>query len=467
MYLISAGMDGRPDLFRRDVELKSGDNTLNLTMEQGATIKGRLVNATTGQQIALPDNERDRVRVSIHDHQNHVEKVGKVERDGTFTLLVPEGRSYLGIHLGPKWSSYNSSLKEAFTVQGVVVENGQTVELEVRLTPKAEAVKDGRAKDIPVESPRPTAPSATAPVEPRAPSAGQHGESGKMPLVQVAAADAAAPQVTKITLSGVCLDEYKKPVADARVRLFRIDYADTPIAIDQMRVRIRGSLPGVKGSQYQEQTEVGANSWFYDPKSQRVLAETRSGADGKFQFENVSFDKAVLDKRDLIQVVAQAPGRATYTADARWLLTASWSYSSWPNVSDEEKRQAVQQGAKKEAELTLLKAATLRGRILDEDHKPIAGAVVFGPQSLYSPLPGINCALTDAQGRYEIADLAPFDIANVPINPPRQIADREVAVHHRPLRGVGVGVVAPDEPALPHAPSSPATISGSSLPPGI
>ena len=68
-------------------------------------------------------------------------------------------------------------------------------------------------------------------------------------------------------------------------------------------------------------------------------------------------------------------------------------------------------------ELMLPKAARLHGRILDEDHNPVAGATVIGPESLVCPVPGINCAVSDPEGRYEIDDFLPFSIDDLTIMP--------------------------------------------------
>ena len=53
----------------------------------------------------------------------------------------------------------------------------------------------------------------------------------------------------------------------------------------------------------------------------------------------------------------------------------------------------------------------MQGRITTVDGTPIAGAIVSAGL-LMDPIPGICAAVTDAEGRYKIADLNRFDLAN-------------------------------------------------------
>jgi beta-lactamase regulating signal transducer with metallopeptidase domain/protocatechuate 3,4-dioxygenase beta subunit len=59
----------------------------------------------------------------------------------------------------------------------------------------------------------------------------------------------------------------------------------------------------------------------------------------------------------------------------------------------------------------MLPAATLRGRVTGPDGKPVEGAVVSVSHLGAHPADGTNSARTDADGRYTIDDLAPFDAA--------------------------------------------------------
>jgi len=238
-------------------------------------------------------------------------------------------------------------------------------------------------------------------------------ESGKTPLVQTAAADAGAAVESRICISGVCLDQRKKPIADARVRLFRSEHSSTPVVFDSQRMKISTGLMG--GPPVPDQMNLGGAQLFYDPKSQRLLAEARSDAEGKVHFDDVLIDKALVEKASLLQIVAQSPGRATYVIDAVWQLGVNAFRSITADDTDEQKLQTIQDGAKKVIEMTMPKAATLRGRLVDEDGKPVAGATVIGPYSLANPVPGINCAISDAEGQYEVDDLQPFNIDELPM----------------------------------------------------
>ena len=60
--------------------------------------------------------------------------------------------------------------------------------------------------------------------------------------------------------------------------------------------------------------------------------------------------------------------------------------------------------------------ATIRGRITNSQGQPVAGATVWGGNiaQIAKPIPGIVCAVTDADGRYEITDMSPADIDDLP-----------------------------------------------------
>lgn len=216
----------------------------------------------------------------------------------------------------------------------------------------------------------------------------------------------------KVAITGICLDERKKPIPNALVRLFRVNHSNTPLELPSMRVQIHATFPGAKDV---ESPGLCSNPRYYASASQRVLRETRSDAEGKFRFDDVVIDESVCKQSDLMQIVAQSSGYATYIADVCNLLT----YGRTPvGVDGWVPKDAAQGAAAKPLELMLKKAAVLQGRIVDEAGKPVAGAIVTGPESLVSPVPGVMCAGTDADGRYEINDLPPFNIDNVPLWPP-------------------------------------------------
>jgi hypothetical protein len=78
------------------------------------------------------------------------------------------------------------------------------------------------------------------------------------------------------------------------------------------------------------------------------------------------------------------------------------------------------------SELILSEPKTLRGRVFGPEGQPIAGAVVWTP-SLKEPVDGIESAKTDANGDYEIPDLAAWKDDGMPVfqgtDTPEQIAE--------------------------------------------
>jgi protocatechuate 3,4-dioxygenase beta subunit len=135
-YRVNAKLKGRPNLFRLDVPLHVGANTLDLRMEKGGTIKGRVIDVSTGKPPELGKGQRMQIGDSVkknggwmsYDGMNHAD----VQPDGTFTLLVPSGRNHLSMYLGPNWRGVNT---DELLEEGVEVSEGQIVELEVRVKP--------------------------------------------------------------------------------------------------------------------------------------------------------------------------------------------------------------------------------------------------------------------------------------------------------------------------------------------
>ena len=155
-----------------------------------------------------------------------------------------------------------------------------------------------------------------------------------------------------ITIAGSCVDENKKPVANARVRLFFVNY-------------------------------------FFGDLTRRQVGDVRTNDAGEFRLTDVNLDQ-VRERRIDLKVVAQAPGKAT--AFSRWIIDKPPGEQS--------------------VNLILAPSATMRGRIVNEDGKPVIGAIVSKACGLHQPPPGICAAVTDADGYYEIADLRPFDLAD-------------------------------------------------------
>jgi protocatechuate 3,4-dioxygenase beta subunit len=62
-------------------------------------------------------------------------------------------------------------------------------------------------------------------------------------------------------------------------------------------------------------------------------------------------------------------------------------------------------------EIPMLTAATLRGRITDREGKPVENALVTVGHDAFSKWEGAKSDRTDADGKYEINDAEPFDVA--------------------------------------------------------
>jgi beta-lactamase regulating signal transducer with metallopeptidase domain len=129
------------------------------------------------------------------------------------------------------------------------------------------------------------------------------------------------------------------------------------------------------------------------------LAVQTTGPDGNFKFENVfdvakEFPQGLPDDRfvsspiKILMVVGRAPGRAT-----KWSNGAAY--------------RVVREGYG--VQLVMDRAAALTGRVTARDGRPIANAVVRFFQVLLPAGDSVNVTRTDADGRYAITDLAPYD----------------------------------------------------------
>ena len=165
------------------------------------------------------------------------------------------------------------------------------------------------------------------------------------------------------TVSGICLDENNKPLSGVDVNIY--------------------------------QAKEGA------PHEPITIASAKSDADGTFHFENVvdvkrEFPDGLPDENfiprgsPVYNIVARAPGRV-------------------PGIGNELAFQIARRGTMKP--FSMLVAQSLEGRIVDQDNRPVAGArVSTGSWGEVVGIPeNINSAKTDAEGRFEIADLEAYN----------------------------------------------------------
>ncbi|HUY92415.1 MAG TPA: M56 family metallopeptidase [Pirellulales bacterium] len=170
-------------------------------------------------------------------------------------------------------------------------------------------------------------------------------------------ADAAVPlapvALKQIAIRGVCVDEDAKPIAGARVRIFRYpSQLDPPL----------------------------------------LVADLQTEADGKFVAKEVdtAIDRTAFSGMGDLCVATTAENHVSLIQRIE-------------NVADE-------------VELSLsLKdnPGTLSGAVTDEAGRPVADVRVFLPSAFQEPLPGILSAVTDRAGRYAIAGLNRWQAGDV------------------------------------------------------
>ncbi|HEY2839479.1 MAG TPA: M56 family metallopeptidase, partial [Pirellulales bacterium] len=218
-----------------------------------------------------------------------------------------------------------------------------------------------------------------------------------------AAIGPAAPQIaddsappTKVKINGVCLDDRQRPLAGARASIYRVDAGNDHISHPSGRLKFeQGFLPGMTSS---TDGVMGQDTYSCDRNSQRLIEEVPSDEAGRFEFSPLTVDPEWLAQKSTLWICVQATGKAT-----------QWDRSMVNRRSDKS-------FALNALKFTLPEATTLRGRVTDKAGKPVAGATISVAMAdhLPKPVPGVTCVTSNANGEYEIADLAPFDIDTMP-----------------------------------------------------
>ena len=119
--------------------------------------------------------------------------------------------------------------------------------------------------------------------------------------------------------------------------------------------------------------------------TQTALQSTHCDSNGHFAFKDI----ARSGRADLWIVIAQHPGWAT---DSTYV--------------------AAEAHGDQTLTLKIHPAATLKGRVVNEEGKSVPGAIVSVGSPLIKAVPDIRAAISNADGYYEISDLRPFDLAD-------------------------------------------------------
>ncbi len=161
-YTIAVERSDRPAT-TQSVDLAAGDNRLDVSLKQGAIIKGRLVDDATGKAVHFDRTFGAEVHAYIPERRDTTQNKVWVRKDGTFKLSVEPGRNVIVLP-HPEWQ-----LKDAATwsEKGVEVALGQTQEIELRVTPQASGwgslfgqpvVRPAKVKEEPAQPAAPDMP---------------------------------------------------------------------------------------------------------------------------------------------------------------------------------------------------------------------------------------------------------------------------------------------------------------------
>ncbi|WP_222435511.1 M56 family metallopeptidase [Allorhodopirellula solitaria] len=132
-YRMSIVMPNRPNLFQPEVTLATGSNRRDFQWSQGGLVKGRVINVLTEQPIQL--NEGEQMDISEMDSSGRGfagMPSAKIQRDGSFELMLSAGHRYFGMYLGPAWRGVNT---DRLGREGIDIAEGETTELEIRVKP--------------------------------------------------------------------------------------------------------------------------------------------------------------------------------------------------------------------------------------------------------------------------------------------------------------------------------------------
>jgi|GEM_PF-6478651 len=203
-----------------------------------------------------------------------------------------------------------------------------------------------------------------------------------------------APAPTQITIQGVCLDDKQQPLVGAQAMLFRIDAGTDRTFRPGQRIKLTESF--IPGAQLSDAGSLMIDGYPRDLNSQRMLEMVRTDEAGHFAFTPQALDEAWKSGKSTVSVCMQSTGKGTL----------------WRSAFPEQRPNGR---AVDPLSFVMTKAATLRGRVTDSAGQPVAGALVIADEGdLPRPVPGILCAKTDADGRYEITDLTPIDLNTIP-----------------------------------------------------
>lgn len=134
---IDVRLAGKPTTIRRGIEVRSGDNEIDVRIAKGGTIRGRITELTTGQPPLQQPLEQFTL-VTLQTEQGEILETAALEADGSFTIHAPAGPAQIGIfELGGGSSvPYRGILLESgkrAVSKRVEVVAGETLDINLRL----------------------------------------------------------------------------------------------------------------------------------------------------------------------------------------------------------------------------------------------------------------------------------------------------------------------------------------------
>ncbi|BBO33780.1 carboxypeptidase regulatory-like domain-containing protein [Lacipirellula parvula] len=376
----------------------------DMVLTDGAIVRMKLIDAATGKPLLTAKGARAHItprRIADVERPYAFRIARPIDEQAETELRLPAGR-YSFFTLLPAVSSGSvwTSVSERITTSNgeaefVDVVEGATVEITVPMSsfspadyhnpvsPPSPSLDLQIPSLSPYYAPQPTgvgvsgvpvplgAVPTTPPTTISAPQAGiapptaaTTGDRERQAKEVAERGSALGKQVTPgpNVFMGFCIDEAAQPIAGVDVSLF------------------------VYNGSAQESVEP--------------LARTRTGSDGKFEF-NEPVDVAK-------EFPNGVPEENFVTAPVKVIAAVAKSPGLTTEFQNEVLHRFVKRG--QGAMLQMKPAGKLTGRVTDGKGQPVAGAVVNTTLSVGGYVPGANLsARTDADGRYTIDDLPRFD----------------------------------------------------------
>jgi beta-lactamase regulating signal transducer with metallopeptidase domain/protocatechuate 3,4-dioxygenase beta subunit len=417
-----------PEFAQRIVQHENIPGTVDIQMQPGATITGRVVNGASGEPLAginlLASRKRPPPQPQSAPPKFEARAFEYMERLATtgaggqyrFPQLIPDEyliRVESDEWAQPQFAQVNAAAKTSTTAPDIRLTNGGTIRVQVVDAATGEPLT--RLQDafaFLYATPTAAAEAGRGGISRRS----ELDPQGRLEFQHVAGEFV---HVSVLVQQGSQRwDSDRITIENERIK-YPLVVKDGETIDLRLHVRKLGDPNGAANPQRQQATIVGqctdenfrglaqveASLYLVEPPDgvPQLIARTTSGSGGTFRFSYA----AVEEKR--AQTATRRDERTEKADDAMLVVVAK--LAGHATVRQHAPIKPIVDG-----EIVLpfemKPAATIRGRVTGPSGQPVAGAVVSMGTAAYETVGG-QTATTDADGRYEISDAEPYDRAEI------------------------------------------------------